>query len=93
MEVGIRYVVTIGGYDGTLVAGDRIRLEPNGNITCSNAMAWISANDVLDALQGVGYAVDNSAMAKRVWDLHKKSGVCSQLISPKAFDLLYQSFD
>lgn len=93
MEVGIHYVVTMGSDDETLVVGDRIRLEPNGNITCANAMAWISANDVLDALQGVEYEVDNSPVANRVWDFNKESGSQSQLISSKAFDLLYQSFD
>jgi hypothetical protein len=93
MEVGIRYVITMGGDDGTLEVGDRIRLEPNGNITCANAMAWISANDVLDALQGAEYEVDNSAVAKSVWDSCRKPEAQSQLISPKAFDLLYQSFD
>jgi len=64
MKPGIRYIVTKGSDDGTLQAGDHISLNEDGTVSCIEAMGWIEAEHVPEAMAGIEYEPDR-AWAKR----------------------------
>ena len=43
MEPGVRYIVTKNG--STLLKGDRIRLEKDGALMCTDAGGWLNPSD------------------------------------------------
>jgi len=60
MKPGIRYIVTKGSDDGTFRAGEHIWLNKDGTVSCREAMGWIEAEHVSEAMAGVEYEPDRA---------------------------------
>ena len=58
MHVGVRYIVTHGSKHKEFQRGDRIRLRSDGSIDNLDACGWMSAEEVLEATQGMTASVD-----------------------------------
>lgn len=60
MKPGIRYIVTKGSDDGTFQACDHIWVNQDGSVSCREAMGWIDAEHVQEAMAGVEYEPDRA---------------------------------
>jgi len=52
MKPNIRYIVTKASLNGEFQIGDRIRMEPNGDILSTDGIGWTPVKDVPNATEG-----------------------------------------
>ena len=72
MRVGVRYVVTRASKDREFQVGDRIWMEPNGDIMCPAASGWMPAEDVPPATRGMQIEPDANWAAAMRADLERQ---------------------
>jgi|FLOH01.1.fsa_nt_gi hypothetical protein len=72
MDVNVRYIVTKESENEEFIVGDHIKLNPDGSITCYEAMGWIEAEDVPAAIVGMEYKVDKNYMYMKVEKLWRE---------------------
>lgn len=53
MEFGKRYIVTKASDDKTFQVGDHVHVEEDGAVVCREALGWIIASDVQEAIKGM----------------------------------------
>lgn len=73
MLPGKRYVVTKASDDGTFLIGDHIILCADGAIECREALGWMAATDVEEAITGMEIAVDHE------WVIQKRKRLLAEL--------------
>lgn len=66
MNPGVRYIVTKGSTDGTFQTGDQIWLDGDGTVSCRQALGWIEAADVAEAMAGVEYEPDRAWAQRQI---------------------------
>lgn len=58
LKQGIRYVITRGTKDNTLITGDRVVLGADGTLNNMNAGGWIAQEDVDKSIKEAEFKVD-----------------------------------
>ena len=66
MKPGIKYIVTKGCDEETLVLNDHIELQQNGDLMCREAGGWINSENVDSALEGLEFVVDKEYYEKQI---------------------------
>ena len=64
LKKGVRYIVTRGSDDGTLLDGDRIQMDIDGALLCAEANGFIPHEDVEEALKGAVLEIDKEWLEK-----------------------------
>jgi hypothetical protein len=65
MTPGKWYIVTKASDDGTFGAGDRVRVDFDGAVTCLEAQGWIRADAAKVAMQGMQVEIDTEWVERR----------------------------
>lgn len=65
LEVGKRYIVIKSSDDGTFQAGDKIRLEDDGDISNFTFKGWLEKKDVDEATKGMEVKIDTDWIDKK----------------------------
>lgn len=72
IKPGLWYVVTLSSDDGTLEAGDHIKLNQDGTLTCREARGFIESQDIEKVLVGCQFDIDQSWIERRKKQLSKE---------------------
>ena len=64
LKKGLRYIVTRGSDDGTLLDGDRIQMDIDGALLCAEANGFIPPEEAEEALQGAVLEIDKEWLEK-----------------------------
>ena len=64
LKTGLRYIVTRGSDDGTLLDGDRIQMDIDGALLCAEAKGFIPPEEAAEALQGAVLEIDKEWLEK-----------------------------
>lgn len=79
MKPGIRYVVTGGSTDGTIVAGDHVWLDDDGALICREAGGWIAPKDVESATTGAEVEIDFGWLDQRAAKLDSELSLLASI--------------
>lgn len=63
LESGVRYIVTKGSDDGTLMIGEHVWLDNGGCLQSREGQGWIDPENVAEVLIGVEVAIDREWLA------------------------------
>ncbi len=76
----VRYVVTKGSDDGTFMAGDHVRLNGDGSISCREAAGWIEAEDVPASTKGWRLELDVDWYIARLTKIDEESAEIAKML-------------
>ena len=71
LKQGIRYIVTKGTKDKTLIKGDRVYISENGDLVNYNAGGWVDKQEVEKVIKGALFEVDIKHYYTRKKELSK----------------------